>query len=239
MKTCFSAIRQMEMHRKMRYIAAVTASLSLLFAGCAGGPANDGGEDKETLQFQGIALYENSVLVTESAQDQLPSGQLIALDFPEGAEAPAIGSLYQYKVGSALRESWPVQGTVIEMEEVEAFAGTTVISFETADAILQHLPQNAYLIDVRTTEEYEGGHVSGAQNISVDQIETAILTAVPDMSDVIIVYCRSGNRSAQAAKLLEEMGYKVILDAGGINDYKGELVVVGSAPKHLATVSYK
>lgn len=217
------------MHRKIGAIAAAVVSFSLLLAACSGGPATDGDQDKDTLQFQGIALHENSILVTESDRHQLPSGQLIALDFPEGAEAPAAGSLYRYIVGSALRESWPVQGTVLEMEEVEALAGSTAISFETAEAILQHLPENSHLIDVRTPEEYEGGHVSGAQNISVDQIETAIPGAVPETSDVVIVYCRSGNRSAQAGELLENLGYKVILDAGGIKNYKGEQVL-GSEP---------
>jgi rhodanese-related sulfurtransferase len=67
--------------------------------------------------------------------------------------------------------------------------------------------------------------VSGALNIPVDQIEAAILTAVPEKADVVILYCRSGNRSAQAADILEDLGYLVILDAGGINSYKGELVL--------------
>ena len=86
--------------------------------------------------------------------------------------------------------------------------------------ILEHLPQSVHLIDVRTVEEYEGGHISGAQNIPMGEIEEAILTAVPEKTDVIIVYCRSGNRSAQASRILEDLGYQVILDAGGIIDYK-------------------
>ena len=78
--------------------------------------------------------------------------------------------------------------------------------------ILEHLPERAHLIDVRTVEEYKGG-IDGAQNIPIDEIEEAILIAIPEKSDVVIVYCRSGNCSAQAGKMLEDLGYKVILDA--------------------------
>ncbi len=211
------------MHARLGYIMAAIVSLGILVSGCSGGMTNTGGEG-EAFQFQGILLHENSILITESTGQQLPEGQLISLNFPEGIAVPSVGSLYSYEIDSALAESWPPQGRAKKIEEIRSLAGHTVISFDTGEAILQHLPQNAHLIDVRTAEEYEGGHISGAQNISVDQIATAILIAVPEKTDVIIVYCRSGNRSAQAGKMLEELGYKVILDAGGIIDYKGDQV---------------
>ena len=217
------------MRNRLGYIIATVISLSLLVSACSGGTTADTSGEKDTIQFQGILLHENSILVTESTEQQLPKGQLISLSFPESIASPATGSLYKYEISSSLRESWPPQGSVKKIEEVQALAGHTVISFDASEDILKHLPENAHLIDVRTTEEYESGHVSGAQNISVDQIETAIQIAVPEKSDVIIVYCRSGNRSAQAGKILEDMGYKVILDAGGIIDYKGEQVK-GSDP---------
>lgn len=186
----------------------------------------------EPLQFNGILLHWNSLLVTESTAQPLSAGQLISLSFPESTAVPPVGSLYRYEIDSAMRESWPPQGSVRKAEEIKSFAGHTLISFDTANAILQHLNRYARLIDVRTAVEYEGGHLSGAQNIPIDHIKTAILTAVPEKSDVIILYCRSGNRSAQAAKMLEKLGYKVILDAGGIIDYQGEQVK-GSDPGPL------
>ena len=217
------------MRNKSGCIMATVLSLSLLVSACSAGTTPNTSGEKDTIQFKGILLHENSILVTESTEEQLPKGELISLSYPEGIAAPATGSLYKYEISTSLRESWPPQGSVKKIEEVQALAGHTVISFDASEDILQHLPENAHLIDVRTTEEYESGHVSGAQNISVDQIETAIQIAVPEKTDVIIVYCRSGNRSAQASKILEDMGYKVILDAGGIIDYKGEQVK-GSDP---------
>ncbi len=208
------------MRSKSGYIAATVICLSLFVSACSSGVDTN----HETLTFQGILLHENSVLTTESTEQQIPEGQLISLGFPEGMETPPVGSLYTYEISSAIRESWPPQGSAIKAEEVRALAGHTVISFDTADAILQHLPQNAYFFDVRTAQEYESGHVSGAQNIPVDQVETDIPHLVPEKTDVIILYCRSGNRSAQASEKLEDLGYMVILDAGGIIDYEGEQV---------------
>lgn len=211
------------MHKKSMWLTAFAAGICLLAAACGGGPGAGG--DKDVLVFEGLLLHETSVLVTASKEQQLPKGSLISLDFPGEIIVPAAGSLYQYEIEPALRESWPVQGSVRAAEEIEALAGPTLITLETGEAILQHLSENAWLIDVRTPQEYESGYVSGALNIPVDQIEAAILTAVPEKADVVILYCRSGNRSAQAADILEDLGYLVILDAGGINSYKGELVL--------------
>ena len=210
-----------DMKSRSIYVLTAVVILSQLVTACSGGNIADPDDEANTLQFEGILLHGSSILITKSDEDQLPQGQLISLSFPDEMEGPpAVGSLYSYEIEPALRESWPPQGTVIKADEIRAFAGHTVISFDTAEMILDHLPRNAYLIDVRTPEEYQDGHVSGAQNIPLDETEEVILTAVPEKADVIIVYCRSGNRSAQASKILEELGYQVILDAGGIIDYK-------------------
>jgi rhodanese-related sulfurtransferase len=217
--------KKMGMKARLKYIVAVVAILSLLAV--AGACGNMTGPDDEagTLQFEGILLHEGSVLITESKAGQLSEGQLISLSFPDDMETlPPVGSLYRYVIDSTLRESWPPQGNAIEAEKIQAFAGHTVITFDAAEMILEHLPERAHLIDVRTVEEYKGGHIDGAQNIPIDEIEEAILIAIPEKSDVVIVYCRSGNRSAQAGKMLEDLGYKVILDAGGIIDYEKPLI---------------
>jgi len=213
------------MTNRLRYLIITVAILSFSFTACTGGDVSAPDDECDMLQFEGILLHESSILITKSEEDRLPEGQLISLSFPaEMGEQPPVGSLYSYEIDSTIRESWPPQADAVQAEEILAYAGHTVISFDTAEMILGHLPQNAHLIDVRTLEEYGSGHVEGSQNIPVDKIEEAILTAVPEKTDVIIVYCRSGNRSAQAGKTLENLDYKVILDAGGINDYKGDLV---------------
>jgi phage shock protein E len=73
------------------------------------------------------------------------------------------------------------------------------------------------LIDVRTPEEFATGHISGAINIAVEELASR-LAEVPN-DQPIIVYCRSGNRSAAAARILIDAGYPVVYDLGGIQTW--------------------
>ena len=78
------------------------------------------------------------------------------------------------------------------------------------------------LLDVRTAEEYQDGHIPGAVNIANELIRTDEISELPDKNQRIYVYCRSGNRSKQAAKKLVKLGYTNIVEIGGIIDYHGE-----------------
>lgn len=78
----------------------------------------------------------------------------------------------------------------------------------------------AVLVDVRTLAEYNATHLDDAINIAVDVIDTQIEEKVPEKDTKIIVYCRSGNRSATAAKTLIDMGYKNVYDLGGMENCK-------------------
>lgn len=70
------------------------------------------------------------------------------------------------------------------------------------------------LLDVRTPEEFNSGHIAGAVNISIDELAQR-LNEVPQDKPVVL-YCRSGNRSNQASQILERAGYAEIYDLGGI-----------------------
>jgi molybdopterin/thiamine biosynthesis adenylyltransferase/rhodanese-related sulfurtransferase len=77
------------------------------------------------------------------------------------------------------------------------------------------------LIDVREQDEWDEGHISGAIHIPRGSLESRIERAVPDQSRQLLVYCASGNRSAFAAKTLEELGYDDVASlAGGFVDWK-------------------
>ena len=77
----------------------------------------------------------------------------------------------------------------------------------------------AAIIDVRTPEEFAAGHIDGAVNIPVDKIGQGIRSVKGLKKDSpILVYCRSGHRSAMARLTLEQQGYKNILDGGGMED---------------------
>jgi rhodanese-related sulfurtransferase len=85
------------------------------------------------------------------------------------------------------------------------------------------------LLDVRTPEEWADGHIDGATLIPLDELETRAASELPQDAD-IVVYCRSGNRSAQAADYLVGAVYSHIEDMGGIQDWQaaGLPVVTGS-----------
>ena len=79
------------------------------------------------------------------------------------------------------------------------------------------------LLDVRRDDEFEEGHIPGAINIPNESIGTEEIAELPDKNQTIYVYCRSGNRSKQASQKLVDLGYKDVIEFGGIIDYSGEI----------------
>jgi len=79
------------------------------------------------------------------------------------------------------------------------------------------------IIDVRTEAEYQTGHVVGAINIPLDVVGESVLAQFPNKEEKLYVYCRSGNRSAQAAKILVQEGYTNVYDFGGIMSWPYEI----------------
>ena len=79
------------------------------------------------------------------------------------------------------------------------------------------------LLDVRTAEEFAAGHIPGAMNVANEVIGSEEIPELPVKDQKIYVYCRSGNRSKQAAAKLVKLGYTNITEIGGIIDYHGEL----------------
>lgn len=85
--------------------------------------------------------------------------------------------------------------------------------------------EGVIIVDVRTQSEYESGHIRGAVLIPNETItEDDMPSVLPDKNQTILIYCRSGNRSAQAARKLVSQGYINVYDFGGINTWPGELV---------------
>ena len=75
--------------------------------------------------------------------------------------------------------------------------------------------KGALLVDVRSREEFTGGHIDGAINIPIQELNGR-LTELGDSSGEIVVYCESGGRSAVAKRLLERNGFEHVHDLGGI-----------------------
>ena len=83
--------------------------------------------------------------------------------------------------------------------------------------------KNYIILDVRRPDEYAEGHIPGAINVPNEEIGTAEIAELPDKSQLLLVYCRSGRRSKEASEKLARLGYKNIVEFGGILDYEGEI----------------
>ena len=88
---------------------------------------------------------------------------------------------------------------------------------------MMELDDGHVIVDVRTAEEYVSGHIPGAICIPNETIYKDRPSALPDLDQVILVYCRSGNRSKRSARMLYEMGYTNVYEFGGIIDWDGEI----------------
>lgn len=80
------------------------------------------------------------------------------------------------------------------------------------------------IVDVRRADEFASGHIPGAINVPNEEIGQEAPEALPDKAQLLLVYCRSGNRSKQASEKLAALGYTNVVEFGGILDWKGEIV---------------
>lgn len=81
--------------------------------------------------------------------------------------------------------------------------------------------ENAILVDVRSEEEYNEGHIDGALLLPVDSINEDSASEVIESKDsTVIVYCRSGSRSSQALQILNGLGYENVYDLGAMSNWK-------------------
>ena len=109
---------------------------------------------------------------------------------------------------------------------VDSKAGYQQIGMDEAIAIMES-ESDYTILDVRTTEEFADKHIPDAINIPNETIGTEDIPELPDKEQLILVYCRSGNRSKQASDKLVGLGYTNIVEFGGINDWPGETVSGG------------
>ena len=96
------------------------------------------------------------------------------------------------------------------------------VSPEAAMALMKS-EADCIILDVRTEAEYAGGHIPGAICVPNETIGDGRPEALPDLNRLILVYCRSGNRSRQAAEKLVRLGYTRVVEFGGIINWPGEV----------------
>ena len=97
----------------------------------------------------------------------------------------------------------------------------TITSTEAQKMIEEN--KDVVILDVRTAHEYASGHIPNAINLSNEDIQAGKVDSLKDKKQLIMVYCRSGNRSRQAAQKLAELGYTNVVDFGGIQSWQGDI----------------
>ena len=80
------------------------------------------------------------------------------------------------------------------------------------------------IVDVRRQDEYDEGHIPGAVLIPNESITNKKPDELPDLNQIVLVYCRSGRRSKEASQKLADIGYTCVYEFGGINTWTGEIV---------------
>lgn len=107
--------------------------------------------------------------------------------------------------------------------EGETEDGYNKITSEEAKSIID-TEEDVIILDVRTKEEFDDGHIENALLLPNTEIKDKVEELIPDKDAKILVYCRSGNRSASATKDILELGYTDVSDFGGIIDWEYETV---------------
>jgi rhodanese-related sulfurtransferase len=101
-----------------------------------------------------------------------------------------------------------------------------LIKYEEFANVLADPSVDALVVDVRTREEFNAGHIPGAILFPYDEIDTkkdAFARLAGRNDRPIVLYCRSGNRSSIAARSLDKLGYTDIADFGGLGNWKGNI----------------
>ena len=104
-------------------------------------------------------------------------------------------------------------------------AKTNEIRHVSMDDIVKIMDENKdyVIVDVRTPDEYKEGHIPNAINIPNETINETVYDKLQDKNQLILIYCRSGSRSRQAAYKMQKLGYTNLVDFGGIINWKGKI----------------
>ena len=99
------------------------------------------------------------------------------------------------------------------------------IRYVSMDEIKEIMNENTdyIILDARTIEEYNEGHIPNAICIPNETIDESVITKLPRKAQLILIYCGSGNRSKQAATKLANLGYTNLIEFGGIIDWDGKI----------------
>lgn len=203
----------------MKKVIALVLLTLLLLPGCSS-------KQESNLVFDGVVqeVNESGLLVTTDDEVGFDKASVsyaedIVMDFE-----PAVGQEVQIEILSQIRESYPVGVTAVKIILINEVALPQYKKITAEEAKEMMDTQEVIILDVRTQAEYDEGHIEGALLIPNTELEDKAETLLPDKDKTILVYCRSGNRSETASRLLVDMGYSAVYDFGGIIDWPYETV---------------
>ena len=127
---------------------------------------------------------------------------------------------------SGCSDSKSEEGSMVVQSETGSEVEVSDVIFEKIspeDALTKIEEGSVILIDVRTKEEYAEGHIKTSINLPLDTLDSEISNYTTDVNQPLMVYCRSGSRSSAAAAWLNENGYTVVYDLGGIQNWPYEV----------------
>jgi len=184
------------------------------------------GAKNENIIFSAVieSVFDNSLLVTTEDKvgiDRASVGfdRSLVLNFE-----PRIGQTLRIEILPEIRESYPVQVTAVRIELISD-AQTSEYRRISAVKAQEMMSEDVIILDVRTQAEFNEGHIPNAILLPYNDIIDKAKTILPDMDQIILVYCRSGRRSELAAKDLIDMGFTSVYDFGGIIDWTGDVIV--------------
>ena len=191
----------------------------ILFTACS---------EKENLTFTGTIEQagESSIMVYTK---DFASGDRVNVSY-KGMTLefePATGQQVIVTVRPDIGETYPVKADAVSIQlreeesEVESTVQENKITSEQAYEMMRE--GGVTVVDVRREDEYAEGHIEGAMLLPLDVLVNLAEDKLPDKSATILVYCRSGNRSAKAALQLSGLGYENVYDFGGIIDWPSEV----------------
>ena len=125
----------------------------------------------------------------------------------------------------ALLSGCTLSKTKKDTEDITDKAAYHKLSAE--DAYEMMVSQEVVVVDVRTRAEYDGGHIENAVLVPNESIGSEMPETLPDKEATLLIYCRSGRRSKDAAQKLLALGYQSVYDFGGVIDWPYELVKEG------------
>lgn len=197
-------------------------------------------QELEEEQFEFIAtiigVYDNTILVEpEEGTNERKSSDKISIGITKHTNGIndfyVVGNKVKITYNGVIMESYPAQIVVTKVELIGGYnLSKDNIKEEIKNVSMDEIVnimnenQNYIILDVRTVEEYNDGHIPNAICIPNETISEDVINKLPNKEQLLLIYCRSGNRSKQAANKLQELGYTKLVEFGGIIDWKGEIV---------------